>query len=56
MQVIKVIFKNSKFNYETNANGTQKELNGYFVGEFFNVASYPRETMRQCIKVEILKD
>tara|TARA_R110000744_G_scaffold7342_2_gene25276 strand:- start:933 stop:1100 length:168 start_codon:yes stop_codon:yes gene_type:complete len=55
MQSVKIYFKNPKFNYSTNANGTKEELEKYFVGTFFDVGIYPRELLRECIQIEILK-
>lgn len=51
---VKVIFQDTKYNYETNvsANSTEKDCNNYFVGKYFNLGSYPREDMQKCISIE----
>lgn len=53
MKSVKVIFKNPKFNYSTNANGTEESLKKYFVDTFFDVGIYPKELIRKCIKIEV---
>jgi hypothetical protein len=55
MKSVKVIFKNPKFNYITNVNGTKESIKKYFVGTFFDVGIYPRELMREVINIEFLK-
>lgn len=52
MKTIKVCTNN--YSWVTSANGTQKELNVYFVGKLFDVGIYPIEKLELCIKVEIL--
>ena len=52
--LVKVKFKNPKYNYSTNvsANTTEKDARKYFVGQMFNVGSYPREIMREVVDIE----
>jgi hypothetical protein len=52
--LVKVKFKNPKYNYSTNvsADTTEKDARKYFVGQMFNVGSYPREIMREVIDIE----
>jgi len=52
--LVKVKFKNPKYNYSTNvsATTTEKDARKYFVGQMFNVGSYPREIMREVVDIE----
>lgn len=55
MKSVKVIFKDSKYNYSTSVNGkcTNDEIRKYFIGQMFNIGCYPVENMQECIDVEI---
>jgi hypothetical protein len=55
MKSVKVIFKDSKYNYTTSVNekATDNEIRRYFIGQMFNIGCYPIENMQQCIDVEI---
>ncbi len=50
-----VIFKDSKYNYQTSVNGnlSDKELKKYFVGTAFNMGVYPIENFQTCINCTI---
>jgi len=51
---VDVIFSNPKFNYSTNVNSelTEKEARDYFVGNIFNVGSFPKEQMEDVIDIK----
>lgn len=53
MKTAKVIFKDSKYNYCTSINGTDKSIKKYFVGTVFNLGSV-EDNMQKCIAVEIV--
>jgi len=54
MRTIRVLFEESKYNYQTNINGTRKEIADYFRGAPLNVASYPEEVMRTAKAIEFV--
>ncbi len=41
--------------WETEINGTDKEIKDYYVNKFFNVGVYPVEKMEMIKKVEFVK-
>jgi len=51
---VKVIFKNSEYNYTTDVSSICTELTAqkYFIGATFNIGSYPGECMQICIGIE----
>jgi hypothetical protein len=51
---VTVKFKNSKYNYETevSSNTTAKSAHEYFVGQYFDVGSYPKENMQRVIGID----
>jgi hypothetical protein len=54
MNSAKVIFKDSQHNYTTSVSEqtTEQSAKDYFIGTWFNVASYPREEFKECIGIE----
>lgn len=54
-KMVKVKFKNSKYNYTTSVNpqSSDEELEAYFVGNILNVGLYPDETLAICTGIEI---
>lgn len=56
MKTVKVIFKDSTYNYVTNINGqvSESEARKYFVGKYFDLGVYPKEDMQQCINIELI--
>jgi hypothetical protein len=54
LNTVKVMFENSKHDYETNVSvsSTEKDCQNYFVGRMINVGSFPDETMAKCIKIK----
>jgi hypothetical protein len=54
MGLVKVKFKNPKYNYSTNVSGdiTEAEARRYFVGKKFDVGKYPRENMQVVEDIE----
>jgi len=55
MKSVKVIFENPAHNYTTavNPKTTDEQNRRYFVGQCFNVASYPGENMQKCVDIQI---
>lgn len=53
LNAVKVIFANPAYNYITSvsATTTKKSAEEYFVGQKFNLGSYPIENMQKCIKI-----
>lgn len=53
---VKVLFSNSKYNYETNvsSNSTEQTAKEYFVGKYFDLGIYPKEDMQKCIDIEFI--
>ena len=51
---VKVLFTDSKYNYETNvsANSTEQTASEYFVNKYFDLGIYPKEDMQKCIGIE----
>lgn len=56
MKVVKVIFKDSKYNYMTNINGSEEKVRDYFVDAWLNMGVFPNEDMQQCIDIEMMDD
>ncbi len=52
MKTAKVYTKNTS--WTTSINGTDKEIQDYFINQWFNVGVYPVEKMEQVLKVKIL--
>ena len=54
MNEVRVKFKNSKYNYTTavSANTTHRQAYEYFVGQYFDVASYPNENMQKVVGID----
>jgi len=54
MGLVKVKFKNPKYNYSTNVSGNVKEAEAikYFVGKKFDVGTYPKENMQEVSDIE----
>lgn len=54
LNTVKVIFADSKYNYETNvsANSTEQTASEYFVNKYFDLGIYPKEDMQKCIGIE----
>ena len=54
LNTVKVLFTDSKYNYETNvsANATEQTTKEYFVGKYFDLGIYPKEDMQKCIDIE----
>jgi hypothetical protein len=38
---------------KTLINGTDEEINNYFIGQWFNLGVFPRELMVQAVSVEV---
>jgi len=55
MKSIEVKFKDSKYNYLTNVNGTKDEIINYFVGTFFNLGTV-NDNMQQCTSIEFINN
>ena len=55
---ILVKFENEKYNYETQVSNTAGDdsIRAYFVGQAFDVGSYPVENVQRCIGIEIIRD
>lgn len=60
MRTVKVIFKDSRYNYVTAINGSDQSIRDYFVGQTLNMSEYRDdgyvEDLQVCIDVEFLKD
>jgi len=54
MRTIRVLFQTPNYNYQTNINGTRKEIADYFRGAPLNVANYPAEVMRVAKAIEFV--
>ena len=54
LNTVKVLFTDSKYNYETNvsANSTEQTAKEYFVNKYFDLGVYPKEDMQKCIGIE----
>jgi len=54
---VTVQFDNKKFDYTTQVNGhkTDKQINHFFVGNSYNVGTFPQEILRRCTKVHIYR-
>ena len=54
LNIVTVKFKNSKYNYETEVspNTTAKSAYEYFVGQSFDMGSYPRENIQRVIGID----
>jgi hypothetical protein len=51
---VKVIFDNSKYNYETSVSDqtTKQSAKTYFVGTSFDMGVFPNEDLQVCTKIE----
>ena len=54
LNTVKVLFTDSKYNYETNvsANSTEQTAKEYFVNKYFDLGVYPKEDMQKCIGIK----
>jgi len=54
LNTVKVLFTDSKYNYETNvsSNSTEQTAKEYFVGKYFDLGIYPKEDFQKCIGIE----
>lgn len=54
LNTVKVLFTDSKYNYETNvsSNSTEQTAKEYFVNKYFDLGIYPKEDMQKCIGIE----
>lgn len=52
--LVDVIFEDAQYNYSTNVSATTTEADArkYFVGQTFNVGSYPKEVMKKAIDIK----
>ncbi|WNH10080.1 hypothetical protein [Thalassobellus suaedae] len=57
LNTVKVIFKNSKYNYTTSVSEqtTEKTAKDYFVNNVFDVGVFPSENMQKCITIDFIK-
>lgn len=53
MRAIKVTFDNGN-SIETNINGTNEEIEKYYLGQTFNLGNGPHDLMAKAVKVEFL--
>ena len=53
MNSVQVIFDDPKHNYRTShsAKATQLDAESYFIGQTFNVGSYPHDDFQTCIAI-----
>lgn len=53
MNSVQVIFDDLKHNYSTSlsAKATQLDAESYFIGQTFNVGSYPHDDFQTCIAI-----
>lgn len=58
MNSVKVIFKNSNFNYITTVSDQidKQKAKSYFVGSFFDVGMFPNENLQKCNKIAFRTD
>ena len=54
-RIIRVMFKDSQYNYQTWCNGAEETIKDYFVNSRFNVGSFPVENMQTCINIKFIK-
>ncbi len=54
LNTVKVLFTDSKYNYETNvsSNSTEQTAKEYFVNKTFDLGIYPKEDFQKCIGIE----
>lgn len=52
-----VKFRNESYNYKTSVSGAAGDdsIRAYFVGQAFDVGSYPVENVQRCIGIEIIR-
>lgn len=57
LQVVRVEFADSIYNYETSVSWTVKlsDLRDYFVGSRFDMGSYPIEDMQTCTSIKLIE-
>lgn len=48
------VITTSGTHWETSINGTEEEINNYFLGTYFNVGMYPMEQLEKVVKVEFI--
>jgi len=53
MRVVKVYFENGD-HLTTEINGTNKQIEEYYLGKFFNLGRV-KDNMQKCIKIEFIK-
>lgn len=55
MRQVKVIFKDSQYDFITRVNGDFESINEYYVGQTFNFSpDGVTDNLQECIKVEFL--
>ena len=54
LNTVKVLFTDSKYNYETNvsSNSTEQTAKEYFLNKTFDLGIYPKEDFQKCIGIE----
>ena len=54
LNTVKVLFTDSKYNYETNvsSNSTEQTAKEYFVNKTFDLGTYTKEDCQKCIGIE----
>lgn len=58
LHTVEVMFDNPEYNYQTvvSPNSTEESAREYFVGQSFNVASYPKEQMEKIVDIKFTKN
>lgn len=56
MKAVRVKFENESYNYITAVNPklSNKEIEDYFIGKYFNVGVYPVENIQKCIGIDFI--
>jgi len=58
LHTVKVKFKDPQYNYITNVSSqtTARAAENYFVGNHFNVASFPGENFQRCMAIDFIEN
>lgn len=50
---VRVVFRNGKYNYTTSvsADSTKESCEDYFVDNYFDMGTFPRENMQKCVGI-----
>jgi len=58
MNSVQVMFNDPKYNYITSvsAQSSERSCTDYFVGETFNLGTYPKDDFQRCVDIKFINN